>query len=138
MNKNLLFATVVSALGSFLFGFDTAVISGTTKYITEFFSLTDTTLGVTVSIALWGTVLGSIIIGKPGDLWGRRIMLLLCAATSLCFSVGKRLGRRLVYTPGVQVLGGNCDRVFFCYGADVYCRNCTGTVTGQISRSITT
>ena len=88
MNKNLLFATVVSALGSFLFGFDTAVISGTTKFITNYFSLTDATLGITVSIALWGTVLGAIIIGKPGDLWGRRLMLLICGATYFVSALG--------------------------------------------------
>ncbi len=88
MNKNLLFATVVSALGSFLFGFDTAVISGTTKFITVFFNLTDTTLGITVSIALWGTVLGSIIVGKPGDLWGRRKMLSFCGATYFVSALG--------------------------------------------------
>lgn len=88
MNKKLLFATVVSALGSFLFGFDTAVISGTTKFITAYFSLSDTTLGITVSIALWGTVLGAIIVGKPGDLWGRRLMLLICGATYFVSALG--------------------------------------------------
>ncbi len=78
MNKKLLFATVVSALGSFLFGFDTAVISGTTKFISQYFNLTDTTLGITVSIALWGTVIGSIAVGKPGDIFGRKVMLFAC------------------------------------------------------------
>jgi sugar porter (SP) family MFS transporter len=78
MNKKLLFATVVSALGSFLFGFDTAVISGTTKFISHYFQLSDTTLGITVSIALWGTVIGSIAVGKPGDFYGRKIMLSFC------------------------------------------------------------
>ena len=88
MNRNLLFATVVSALGSFLFGFDTAVISGTTKFITEYFSLTDTTLGVTVSIALWGTVIGSIVIGKPGDVFGRRVMLSACGVLYFISAIG--------------------------------------------------
>jgi sugar porter (SP) family MFS transporter len=88
MNRNLLFATVVSALGSFLFGFDTAVISGTTKFITEYFSLTDTTLGMTVSIALWGTVIGSIVIGKPGDVFGRRVMLSACGVLYFISAIG--------------------------------------------------
>ncbi len=88
MNKKLLFATIVSALGSFLFGFDTAVISGTTKFITQFFNLTDATLGITVSIALWGTVVGSIAIGKPGDAFGRRAMLYLCALLYTISAVG--------------------------------------------------
>jgi sugar porter (SP) family MFS transporter len=88
MNRNLLFATVVSALGSFLFGFDTAVISGTTKFITEYFSLTDATLGMTVSIALWGTVIGSIVIGKPGDVFGRRVMLSTCGVLYFTSAIG--------------------------------------------------
>ena len=88
MNKKLLFATVVSALGSFLFGFDTAVISGTTRFITQHFNLTDATLGMTVSIALWGTVVGSIAIGKPGDVFGRRAMLYLCGLLYMVSAIG--------------------------------------------------
>lgn len=91
MNRKLLFATVVSALGSFLFGFDTAVISGTTKFITQYFGLTDTTLGITVSMALWGTVVGSIIVGKPGDMFGRRAMLFVTAAVYLVSAIGSAL-----------------------------------------------
>ena len=51
MNRKLLFATIVSALGSFLFGFDTAVISGTTKFLETYFELSPMALGWTVSIA---------------------------------------------------------------------------------------
>lgn len=91
MNKNLVFATVVSALGSFLFGFDTAVISGTTKFITGFFGLTDATLGITVSIALWGTVIGSIAVGKPGDVFGRRAMLSICGVLYFVSALGSAL-----------------------------------------------
>ncbi len=88
MNRNLLFATVVSALGSFLFGFDTAVISGTTKFITGYFHLTDATLGMTVSIALWGTVIGAIAVGKPGDLLGRKKLLSICAVLYFFSALG--------------------------------------------------
>lgn len=88
MNRKLLFATIVSALGSFLFGFDTAVISGTTKFITQYFGLTDATLGITVSIALWGTVIGAIAVGKPGDIFGRRAMLFICGASYFISALG--------------------------------------------------
>jgi SP family xylose:H+ symportor-like MFS transporter len=88
MNRNLLTAAVVAALGSFLFGFDTAVISGTTKFITGHFLLTDATLGITVSIALWGTVIGSFAIGKPGDVFGRRIMLSTCGVLYTVSALG--------------------------------------------------
>jgi MFS family permease len=88
MNKKLLFATTVSALGSFLFGFDTAVISGTTKFISQFFGLTDSSLGFTVAIALIGTVIGSIVVGKPGDTYGRKAMLFLCALLYFISAMG--------------------------------------------------
>ena len=88
MNKKLLFATIVSALGGFLFGFDTAVISGTTEFIKPFFGLTDATLGFTVSIALIGTVIGSIAVGKPGDVFGRRAMLFFCGALYFISAIG--------------------------------------------------
>ncbi len=54
MNPYLLRATIVAALGGLLFGFDTAVIAGATRALTEVFGLTPGTLGLTVSSALWG------------------------------------------------------------------------------------
>lgn len=106
MNRNLLFATVVSALGSFLFGFDTAVISGTTKFITAFFTLTDTTLGVTVSVALWGTMIGSLVVAKPGDLWGRRVVLIACGAAYFVSALGCALAGGWYTLLAFRFLGG--------------------------------
>jgi sugar porter (SP) family MFS transporter len=106
LNKNLIFATIVSALGSFLFGFDTAVISGTTKYITQFFNLTDSTLGITVSIALWGTVIGAIAVGRPGDLWGRRFILFICGAFYFLSAIGCALATGWYFLLFSRFLGG--------------------------------
>ena len=72
LNPYLLKSTVVAALGGLLFGFDTAVISGTTRALTETFHLSPAALGLTVSAALWGTILGSMLAGIPGDKFGRR------------------------------------------------------------------
>jgi len=58
LNSYLLKSTVVAALGGLLFGFDTAVIAGTTHALTETFRLSPAALGMTVSAALWGTILG--------------------------------------------------------------------------------
>ena len=72
LNSYLLKSTVVAALGGLLFGFDTAVIAGTTHALTDTFHLSPWALGMTASAALWGTILGSMLAGIPGDKFGRR------------------------------------------------------------------
>ena len=79
----LLGCALVAALGGLLFGFDTAVISGTTDWLKAGFVKDITAqlaprvtlefmLGFTVASALIGTMLGSIAVGKPADIFGRR------------------------------------------------------------------
>ena len=75
LNSYLLRSSLVAALGGLLFGFDTAVIAGTTRTLTETFGLSAAMLGVTVSMALWGTVLGSLLAGAPSDRYGRKACL---------------------------------------------------------------
>ena len=72
LNFTLVKSTVVAALGGLLFGFDTAVISGTTRTLRSAFELSDRSLGLTVAIAVWGTVAGALLAGIPGDRFGRR------------------------------------------------------------------
>ena len=67
LNGFLVKSTVVAALGGLLFGFDTAVIAGTTRQLTDLFHLTPASLGWTVASALWGTVFGAMLAGIPGD-----------------------------------------------------------------------
>ena len=78
---------IVAALGGFLFGFDTAVISGVEKSIQQLWSLSDNAHGFTVASALIGTVIGSLIAGKPAEKYGRKKVLqaigLLYLVTSL-------------------------------------------------------
>jgi sugar porter (SP) family MFS transporter len=68
----LLKSTAVAGLGGLLFGFDTAVIAGVTKALTALYGLSPAGLGLTVAIALWGTILGAMVAGIPGDRYGRR------------------------------------------------------------------
>ena len=68
----LYYSTVVAALGGLLFGFATAVISGTTGDLQAFFGLSEGMLGFIVVTALLGTMLGSVAVGRPADAWGRR------------------------------------------------------------------
>lgn len=72
LSTALVKSTIVAALGGLLFGFDTAVIAGTTAALTKTFSLSPGSLGLTVAIALWGTIVGSLLAGIPGDRYGRR------------------------------------------------------------------
>jgi sugar porter (SP) family MFS transporter len=65
----------VAALGGFLFGFDTAVISGVEKSIQQLWSLDDFWHGFTVASALIGTVIGSMIAGNPAEKYGRKRVL---------------------------------------------------------------
>jgi MFS transporter, SP family, arabinose:H+ symporter len=88
LSRSLIRSTVVAALGGLLFGFDTAVIAGTTDALTTFYGLSPAGLGLTVSIALWGTVVGSLLAGIPGDRWGRRDSLRLMAVLYLVSALG--------------------------------------------------
>ncbi|MDQ3395901.1 MAG: MFS transporter, partial [Bacteroidota bacterium] len=62
-NNNVLFWSITVALGGFLFGFDTAVISGAEQAIQEAWSLTVIEHGLTISSALIGTVIGALLGG---------------------------------------------------------------------------
>lgn len=88
LNTYLLRTIVVGALGGLLFGFDTAVISGTTHSITAVFGLTPGELGFTVSSALWGTVVGAMFSGILGQRIGSRNSLLLLAGCYLLSALG--------------------------------------------------
>lgn len=88
LNAYLLRATIVAALGGLLFGFDTAVIAGATKALTSVFQLTPALLGFTVSSALWGTILGAMFGGIPGDKYGRRDSLRILAVLYLLSALG--------------------------------------------------
>src|SRR5213594_2990749 len=79
LNPSLVKSTIVAALGGLLFGFDTAVISGTTAALTQNYQLSPKLLGITVASALWGTVIGSLLAGFPGEWIGRRDSLRLMA-----------------------------------------------------------
>lgn len=88
-------SSFTAALGGFVFGYDTAVISGTIPFITKYFQLSDTMLGWAVSSALIGCIVGSVTVGKPGDIFGRRFILKILALLFLFSSIGTALSTSL-------------------------------------------
>jgi sugar porter (SP) family MFS transporter len=88
LNSHVAKSTIVGALGGLLFGFDTAVISGTTSALTHTYHLSPGLLGVTVSSALVGTVIGAITGGIPGQKFGRRDSLRVMAIFYLLSAIG--------------------------------------------------
>src|SRR2546430_12558379 len=88
LNPSLVKSTIVAALGGLLFGFDTAVISGTTAALTQNYQLSPKLLGITVASALWGTVIGAMLAGFPGEWIGRRDSLRIMAILYLISGLG--------------------------------------------------
>ncbi|WP_187264423.1 sugar porter family MFS transporter [Pontibacter beigongshangensis] len=89
--RRILFWSVTVALGGFLFGFDTAVISGAEQSIQELWQLDVFQHGLTVSIALIGTVLGALFGGIPSDRFGRKNTLFWIGVLYLISALGSAL-----------------------------------------------
>jgi MFS transporter, SP family, arabinose:H+ symporter len=109
LNGHLIKSTIVSALGGLLFGFDTAVVAGTTRQLTQVYALTPYLLGLTVSSALWGTVIGAMTAGYPGQRIGRRdslrimaLFYVLCAlGCAFAWSWGSLIAFRIIGGLGI-------------------------------------
>jgi len=104
--RTILFWALVTALGGFLFGFDTAVISGAEKAIQQLWHLSAVAHGFTISIALIGTVLGAMLGGIPSDRLGRRQTLRWIAVLYLVSAVGAALAPAWVPFLIFRFLGG--------------------------------
>lgn len=99
MKNSLLYIVIVAALGGFLFGFDSGVISGCEKAIQAEFGLSAFWHGFIVSVALIGTVIGVFGAGAPSDRWGRRPTLWLMGVLFLVSAAG------CAFTPTSKVFG---------------------------------
>ena len=86
--KNVFLWSLVIALGGFLFGFDTAVISGAEQSIQKYWNLNTVQHGLTVSIALIGTIIGALLGSLPSDRFGRKKTLYIIAFLYLLSSLG--------------------------------------------------
>ncbi len=99
-------SAATGALGGLLFGFDTAVIAGATHALTDHFSLSAWQLGFTVSIALWGTVVGALSAGKIGQRLGSRATLQIMAVLYVLSAVGCALAWTWPVFLAARLLGG--------------------------------
>jgi len=90
-NGFMLYVAFVASLGGFLFGFDTAVISGAEKAIQLVYGLTNFWHGFTIAIALFGTIFGTFIVKKPVEKYGRRNCLQFIAYLYLISALGSAL-----------------------------------------------
>ena len=106
LNGRLLCSVAVAALGGSLLGFDTAVISGAIHSLTHTFALTPGKLGITVSAALWGTVVGAMGAGPFGRKLGARTSLLILAACYMVSAIGCAISPSWALLLLFRVIGG--------------------------------
>ncbi|KOH43431.1 sugar porter family MFS transporter [Sunxiuqinia dokdonensis] len=86
--QNVFTVAIIIALGGFLFGYDIAMMSGTTSQLEQTFSLDSFWLGFTVAVAILGTIVGTLIIGKPAEKFGRRRSLIVLSGLFALSTLG--------------------------------------------------
>jgi len=106
INRYIVRSTFVGALGGLLFGFDTAVISGTTAGLTHAYALSHGQLGFTVAIALVGTVIGAATAGSLGQRYGSREMLRITAILYVLSALGCAFAPSWTFLLAARFLGG--------------------------------
>jgi len=106
MKSYVIFISCVGALGGILFGFDTAVISGTINFIQPYFGLSEAGLGWTVSSLLFGCIVGVVIAGKIADKHGRKKVLMLAALMFFISAFGSAFAQSLAFFLISRILGG--------------------------------
>ena len=106
MSIMLLMCAMIAALGGFLFGFDTVVISGAEKTIQTLWKLSPWVHGLAMGAALWGTVLGSLIGSWPTDRFGRKRTLLCIGALFFAGSLWSALAQDVYSFAIARFLGG--------------------------------
>ena len=96
MTNTRISVVIIASLAGLLFGFDTAVISGVTGSLVDVYALTPLGKGAAVSAALWGTLLGALLMGIPGDRYGARDTLRFVGILYVISAIGCALAPDLV------------------------------------------
>ena len=108
-SNNILFLTgisVIAALGGFLFGYDTAIISGTLSFVKSQFALDALAEGWYVSSALVGCISGVLVAGILSDKYGRKTILLYSAVLFLISAIGCAIAPSHVMLISARFIGG--------------------------------
>ncbi len=105
-SKKIIFWSVTVSLGGFLFGFDTALISGVEGTVQQLWSLNDAMIGQLVAMALYGTIIGAIFGGIPAQYMGRKKTLYFIAAIFLISALGSALSPSSGWLMFFRFIGG--------------------------------
>ncbi len=110
MNKKIytIFISLIVALGGFLLGFDSAVISGATPFYRETFGMDSGSMliGFSVSSLILGAIVGNIIAGKLADRFGRRRILMTTAMLFTISAITSALAVDIVTFLVARIVGG--------------------------------
>ncbi|WMJ74670.1 sugar porter family MFS transporter [Cytophagaceae bacterium ABcell3] len=106
MKNSVVLYAIVAAMGGFLFGFDTAVISGAEQAIQARWDLTDWMHGLAVAIALYGTVIGALLGGKPADWFGRKKTLIFIGIIYTISALGSAMAPEIYSFMIFRFIGG--------------------------------
>ncbi|MGA9271570.1 MAG: sugar porter family MFS transporter [Lutimonas sp.] len=107
MNRSYtLFISFVVALGGFLLGFDSAVISGAVSGIRIYFEMSDWELGFSVGCVIFGAMAGNIVAGPMSDKFGRKKVLLVTALLFTASALWSALATTYVSFVIARIIGG--------------------------------
>jgi MFS family permease len=104
--KFIVLVSFIAALGGMLFGFDTAIISGTIPYINFYFFMDEYMLGWSVSSILVGCAVGAMFASAMADKYGLRFMLVVCAILFAVLGLGAGMSHQLYVFILYRLMGG--------------------------------
>ena len=102
----LIFLSIVAAIGGFLFGYDTAVISGTIMQVAEDFNLNTMELGWYVGCALLESIVGVLFAGFLSDKFGRKLTMILSAILFSVSAIGCAFSMSFAQLTAFRIIGG--------------------------------
>ena len=96
----------IGSLGGLLFGFDTAVISGTFSFIEQYFLLDEIEIGWFASSALIGAIIGALVSGSLSERFGRKPILIIAAFLFFISALGCTIPNSFIFLIVARIIGG--------------------------------